>query len=334
MMEGSLLSAHPSLVKIVAPIVAAIAIAGGGIGYAVHEHSNVRNLAAQKQTLTAQNAQVTAQLSATQSQVEALAAKVDALTQASRTSGGANNENSPAATPTSSGTATGRRDAAARAGRRQRDDPRFKKLQSQLDAQGKEIDDTRSDLASTRTDLTSTRTELTGSIARTHDELVVLEKKGEHNYFEFDIQKSKQFKREGPVSVSLRKANEKHQYADLLLIVEDRNLQQKHVNLFQPAMFYEPDSQQPVEVVINDITKDHIHGYVSAPKYRKSELEAMASTNPSAAGAGQAANASQGDNDIVGQAPAPSQDQANTNAQPAPRQKLTLPDQDPNPNQQ
>jgi hypothetical protein len=334
MMEGSLLSTHPSLVKIVAPIVVAVAIAGGGIGYAVHEHSNVRNLAAQKQTLTAQNAQATAQLSATQSEVQVLAAKVDALTQASRTNGGANNENSPAATPASSGTATGRRDAAARASRRQRDDPRFKKLQSQLDAQGKEIDDTRSDLASTRSDLTSTRTELSGSIARTHDELVVLEKKGERNYFEFDLGKTKEFKREGPINISLRKANSKRGYADLALIVEDRNLQQKHVNLYQPAMFYQPESPQPVEVVINDITKDHIHGYVSAPKYRKSELEAMANTNPSAAGAGQAASASQGDNGIVGQAPAPSTDQANTNAQPAPRQKLTLPDQDPNPNQQ
>ncbi len=138
-------------------------------------------------------------------------------------------------------------------------------MQAQLDAQGKAIEETRGDLV-------SAKTELTGSIAKTHDELVVLEKKGERSYFEFDLQKSKQFAHEGPLGVSLRKANVKHQYADLELMVEDRDLTQKHVNLNQPVMFYQADSEQPLQVVVNDITRDHIHGYVSAPKYRKSEL--------------------------------------------------------------
>ena len=79
----------------------------------------------------------------------------------------------------------------------------------------------------------------------------------------------------GPFGVRLRKANIKHQYADLELMVDDRSLSQKHVNLYQPVMFYMPDSRQPVELVINSITKDHIHGYVSAPKYRQSELASM-----------------------------------------------------------
>jgi len=58
-------------------------------------------------------------------------------------------------------------------------------------------------------------------------------------------------------------------------MVDDRNLSQKHVNLYQPVMFYTPDSPQPVLVVINDISKDHIHGYASAPKYSQSELTSM-----------------------------------------------------------
>src|SRR6202044_1648663 len=154
---------------------------------------------------------------------------------------------------------------------------RLTRMQAQLDAQGKEIEDTRGDL-------TNTRTELTGSIAHTHDELVVLQKKGERNYVEFDIQKSKQFQREGPIGISLRKADTRHQFADLQLMVEDRNLVQKHVNLNQPVMYYQSDTEQPIQIVINDITKDHIHGYVSAPKYPKSELTSMAdaSANPNA----------------------------------------------------
>ena len=65
-------------------------------------------------------------------------------------------------------------------------DPRWKKFQTQLDAQGQALD-------ATKQDLVSTRTELQGSIAKTHDEIVVLQRKGERNYYEFDIDKSKQF---------------------------------------------------------------------------------------------------------------------------------------------
>ena len=175
----------------------------------------------------------------------------------------------PSARAQKQGSSASGRPAAAR---RRADDPRFKKLQEQLDAEGKAIDDTRSGLATTQGDLVNTRTELTGSIAHTHDELVLLQKKGERNYAEFDLSKQKEFKRAGIVQIRLKKSNERHQYADLEMMVNDRNLSQKHVNLFQPVMFYMPDSPQPVEIVINDIGKDHIHGYVSSSKYRQSEL--------------------------------------------------------------
>src|SRR5947209_6096437 len=223
----------------VAPYIVAVVIGGAGIGYAVHERHNAQDL--------------TAQLNATHTQMDALSAKVNAIA-ASNEARAAQPAPAPVVIKPRAGT---RRPSAQ--------ELRLKKIQSQLDEQGKAIEAARGDLA-------STRTELTGSIARTHDELVVLEKKGQRNYFEFDLQKSKEFRREGPLSLSLRKANTKHQFADLALIVEDRNLSQKHINLFQPVMFYQPDTGQPVDIVINEISKDHIHGYVSAPKYRNSEL--------------------------------------------------------------
>jgi hypothetical protein len=260
---------------------------------------------------------MTNQLTATQSEVQALASKVNTLqtseTQPSETPA-SETRLSPSGARSASAAAPGHRagtpgtrraNAAVPRAAVSRFDPRFNKLQSQLDAQGKaldaqgkQIDSTRSDLASTQTDLQSARTELGSSIAKTHGELVLLEKRGQSSYFEFDVSKAKQFKHAGPVGISLRKANDKRQYADLTLMVDDRSLQQKHVNLYQPAMFYTPDSAQPISIVINQISKDHIHGYVSAPKYRKSELEAMANSN-SAADNQQTANSNQGDNDIV-----------------------------------
>jgi hypothetical protein len=237
--------------------VGAVLCAGLG-SYAIHEHNAAKDLAAE-------NAQQNATLNATQHQLSDLATRVNELA----TVNAAQAALAPApARPQSKLTAGGRAP-----GHRVKQDSRYKKLQSQLDAQGKAIEQTRKDLEG---DLTNARTELSGSIAHTHDELVLLEKKGERNFAEFDIAKSKQFKREGPLEIRLKKANNKHQYADLELMVDDRDLSQKHVNLYQPVMFYTPDSPQPIEIVINEVSKDHIHGYVSASKYRKSELAAMA----------------------------------------------------------
>jgi len=288
-MEESPMHTGSPVVKFVAPLLAAVVVAGGGVGYAVHE-----NHAAQE--LAAQNQQVSAQLSATQSQLNQLTAKVSELTVRSETQAAAPPAAAAAPAPATPAVVTGAR-AAGKPRASRAADRRLTKMQAQLDAQGKAIEETRGDL-------TNTRTELTGSIAKTHDELVVLEKKG---YFEFDLQKSKQFTHEGPVGVSLRKANLKHQYADLELMVEDRDLVQKHVNLDQPVMFYQPDTELPIQVVINDITKDHIHGYVSAPKYRKSELASMSD------GGANGANA-QGSDGMVGDAPVA-----------VPRKKLTVP---------
>ncbi len=305
MTEDSAFPVLGPVAKRVAPLVVSVLIGGAGVGYAVHEHHAAANLAAR-------NAQVTAQLSATNNQLNATSSQLNALT--AKVNDLVTSEAKPApAAPVAQRTAKPR----AAIHRASAQDQRFKKIESELDAQGKEIDSTRSDLA-------SARTELSGSIARTHGELVVLEKKGERNYFEFDIVKSKDFKHEGPLSVRLKKANVKQGYADLLLVVDDRDLTQKHVNLYQPVMFYEPDSPQPVEVVINDISKDHIHGYVSAPKYSKTELTAMADNNdatnatPGSAPSGAQGGAQGTDDGIVG------------NPQPAPRQKLTVPAEDPN----
>lgn len=229
----------------------------GLFGYSIHE----RNLARQ---LASQNDQTSAALKATQGQMDTLNSKLDTLV-AARQPAPAN----PAVVP-----AAQTRPAVVR---HSKPDPRWKKFQSQLDVQNKAIEENRTNLESTRQDLSTTRTDLQGSIAKTHDDLVVLQRKGERNYYEFDIDKSKQFSHTGPVGISLRKANTKHQYADLELMVDDLKMSKKHLNLYEPAMFYPGDESRPLELVINRISKDHIHGYISAPKYRNSELTATSS---------------------------------------------------------
>src|SRR5947199_8280797 len=157
-------------------------------------------------------------------------------------------------------------------------DKRYKELKAQLDDQGKQLKDTQDEVAKNRTDLetslSSTKDELNGSIAKTHEDLVTLQKRGERNYFEFDLTKSKQFQRFGPLTLSLRRTDAKHANYDLSMVVDDNRLDKKHVNLYEPIWIHSETGGQPVQIVVNKIGRNTVHAYMSAPKYRPSELAA------------------------------------------------------------
>jgi hypothetical protein len=275
------------LIEFPVALVVLVILALAAVGYSFHEHSVAKQLAASNSTMSAA-------LNSTRDQLNSLSAKVSAMdAKPSPDAEMKPAEMKPAAH-------IYRKPLTAAVSRHRMEDPRWKKMQGQLDAQGQQIESTRQDLA-------STRTELNGSIAKTHDELVLLEKKGERNYFEFDLDKADQFQHHGPVSIRLRKANTKHDYADLELMVDDAKVSKKHVNVFEPVVFYPADEKLPVEIVINSVTRNHIHGYVSEPKYRSADLQAMANSGAD----GQAASAS---------------DQSNSDSKPSPaRQRLELP---------
>jgi len=191
-----------------------------------------------------------------------------------------------------------RANAPSRSASRTATDPRYTQMQRRLSNQEKELSSTREDLNKTRDDLqgklnstrdelsgslSSTRDELTGSIGRTHDDVVALQRRGERNYYEFQLTKSKEFRRVGPLSLSLRKVNTKRKSYDLAMFIDDNQMQKKSVNLYEPVWINLEDRPQPVELVVNQIGKDQIQGYISEPKYKKSELGDTASTAPAKA---------------------------------------------------
>lgn len=233
--------------------------------YAFHERSVAWRSATR-------NADLVSALNATRDQVSALNSRVESLT-----------AQQAAEKPAAAHPGVYQKPMMAASSRRRMDDPRWKKMQGQLDDQARKIE-------STRQDLGDTRKQLQGSIATTHDELVLLEKRGERSYYEFDLDKSGDFTREGPVGLRLRKANNKHEYVDLEMMVDDFKLSKKHVNLYEPVLLYSGKSKVPVELVINDISRNHIHGYVSELKYKNEDLEASAGASANnAAGANGAA---------------------------------------------
>ena len=164
-----------------------------------------------------------------------------------------------------------------------RDDLNGSIAQTRDDLNGS-IAQTRDELAKSREDLSgqinSTRSDLDGSIARTHEEVVALRKRGEQNIYEFHIDKSKQFQRVGPLSVALRNTNPKRKTYDLAMIVEDSRISKNHVNLYEPILIRLSDRPQAAELVVNRIDKDKITGYLSEPKYKRSELTSAAEKAP------------------------------------------------------
>jgi hypothetical protein len=163
---------------------------------------------------------------------------------------------------------------------------RLKQMETQLNDQQKQLKNTQDALDQTRSDfsngLNSTRDELNGSIAHTHEELVALVQRGERNYFEFDLTRSKSFQHAGPIQISLRKSDPKHRTFDLAMLVDDNVLNKRKVDLFEPIWISGSDTQ-PLQIVVNNISKDHVHGYVSAAKYPQPRVLATSAAGASGA---------------------------------------------------
>jgi hypothetical protein len=282
-------------------IVVFVLIAGIAAIYGWLQHDAAQQLASERADLRASLAQAKAQ-------EDALAAKVNALT-AAQAQAQAQEEAARAQAeilkneefPPRSSEAPRHASHQAAARRAPVDDPRWKQVQTQLGDQQKEladsqkliadsqkqIADTQANLDKAKTDLEgnldSARTELSGDIARNHGELVALEKKGERKYYEFTFEKSKTYHHTGPLSVALRKADTKHQYCDLQMLVDDKEITRKHINLYESISFYPQGYTQPVELVINKIDVDTVHGYLSEPKFRSTEQAATPATSPTSA---------------------------------------------------
>jgi len=243
-------------------LVAAVAV---GYAYISSERQRNRDLAASNQSLAASVARVQAQLQSLSERLRDVLART-----------------TPPPAPARARSTVRVRLAGDVRG--VRNDPRLGQIQSQLSEQQKEIasarediDKTKGALSQTRDDLfnniNSAKDELSDSIARSHDDVVALQKRGERNYYEFAIAKSKQYSRVGPLSLELRKADTKHKRFDMMMLVDDNQLQKKSVNLYETVLIGLSDRPQPLELVVNKISKDHVEGYLSEPKYKKSELQ-------------------------------------------------------------
>ncbi|HYI96644.1 MAG TPA: hypothetical protein VEX68_24090 [Bryobacteraceae bacterium] len=132
-----------------------------------------------------------------------------------------------------------------------------------------EVQTAKSELEKTVQDLRRVRGDLDGTsslVATNGKELQALRALGERNYFEFTINKSKEPRRVGDVAVILKKADPKKNRFTIELVADDKRVEKKDKNLNEPVQFYVSKARQPYELVVNEVKKDQIVGYLSAPK--------------------------------------------------------------------
>lgn len=137
----------------------------------------------------------------------------------------------------------------------------------------------RTEVAATRSELDKTITDLrrmtgdmgimSGLIATNASELEALRKLGERDYFEFTIVKSAPVQKIGGVQLALKKADLKRNRFTVDVVADDRRVEKKDKGLNEPVQFYTSQARQPLELVVNEIAKDKITGYLSVPKVKQ-----------------------------------------------------------------
>ncbi len=145
------------------------------------------------------------------------------------------------------------------------------------------LNDVSTDVGTVKTDLGNTKSELEQTVANlkrvtgdvdSHSSLIATNGKelnalralGEKNYVEFTLPKSKKPQKVGDIQVELKKADTKHNRYTLDVFADDKKVEKKDKTVNEPVQFYTSKSRQPYEIVVNEIRKDTIVGYLATPK--------------------------------------------------------------------
>jgi len=141
-----------------------------------------------------------------------------------------------------------------------------------------EVGGAKKDIEATKTDLEATKGKLerslgdmnvmSGLIAHSRDDLEELRRRGDRNYYEFTLQKSKNAQRVGPVQMLLNKTDPKKAMYTLTVVADDKTIEKKDKTSGEPVQFYVKGSARlaPYEIVVFDVGKNQITGYLATPK--------------------------------------------------------------------
>lgn len=137
----------------------------------------------------------------------------------------------------------------------------------------------RTEVASTRTDLDKTISELrrttgdlgvmSGLIATNRKELEALRSMGERDYFEFTLTKAQKQQRIGDIVMQVKRTDPRRNRFTIEIIADDKRVEKKDKTVNEPVQFYVLSrARVPYELVVNEVRKDTLVGYLALPKVK------------------------------------------------------------------
>lgn len=138
-------------------------------------------------------------------------------------------------------------------------------LSQDVSATRTDLDSTKQLLESTRADLGMSRSELGTLIARNHDEIEVLRRMGDRDYYEFTAEKGQPV-RVANLGLVLKKTNVKRHRFNIILQADDMDVEKKDRTVNEPVFFYLKGQKRFYELVVNSVDSKKVAGYISTPK--------------------------------------------------------------------
>ena len=140
------------------------------------------------------------------------------------------------------------------------------------------VEEVKTTLTNTQNDLLKTVSDLkqvvgdmgvmSGRIATNAKDLEALRALGDRNYYEFDITKQQGERKFADVTLALRKSDTKRNRFTMNVLADDKRVEKKDKTINEPVQFYTTGNGQPYEIVVNQVSKDRVVGYLSTPKMK------------------------------------------------------------------
>jgi len=147
---------------------------------------------------------------------------------------------------------------------------KFGQVTTQLNGTQTDLNATKADLAAAKSEMQSMKGDMgvqSGLIARNHDEVEELKRLGERDIFEFSLNRSSKGPQHvGPIQVQLKKTDPKKYKFTLNVVADDKVIEKKDRTAGEPIQFYVSGVRAPYEIVVFDVGKDQVKGYLSTPK--------------------------------------------------------------------
>ncbi len=109
---------------------------------------------------------------------------------------------------------------------------------------------------------------VSGRVATNAKELATLRELGERNFIEFDLSKPNQPQKVGDIRLVLKKSDPKHNRYTLQVLADDKTVEKRDKTINEPVQLYVSGNQQPYEIVVNEVKKNEVVGYLATPKVK------------------------------------------------------------------